>query len=115
MPSERAPIYWRFNSASNANLQARYDLGVQRDLLGGRLKKVLRRASLAEQIERKKDFETFFREAPVLHPHASRITGVICGAWIEEIEDPLMRKIRYRDKLLGELAKCRPMEKILRK
>jgi hypothetical protein len=67
---------------------------------------------LAEQIERKKDFETFFSEA---HPNASMITGVICGVRIEEIEDPLMRNIRYLDKLVDELAKGRPMEKILRK
>jgi hypothetical protein len=71
--------------------------------------------ALAAQIEEKKDFETFFSEAPALHPGASRITGVICGVRIEEIEDPLMRNIRYLDKLVDELAKGRPMEKILRK
>jgi hypothetical protein len=71
--------------------------------------------ALAEQIERKKDFETFFSEAPALHPNASKITGVICGVRIEEIEDPLMRNIRYLDKLVDELAKGRPMDKILRK
>lgn len=60
------------------------------------------------------DFETFFSEAPALHPHASKITGVICGVRIEEIEDPLMQKIRYVDKLVDELAKGRPMTKILR-
>lgn len=70
--------------------------------------------TLAEQIERKTSLETFFREAPTLHPNASKITGVICGVRIEEIEDPLMRKIRYMDKLVDELAKGRPMEKILR-
>ena len=70
--------------------------------------------ALAEQIERKTDFETFFGEAPALHPNASKITGVICGVRIEEIEDPLMRKIRYLDKLVDELAKGRPMERILR-
>ena len=71
--------------------------------------------ALATQIKHKKDFETFFSEAPSLHPNASKITGVICGVRIEEIEDPLMRKIRYLDKLVDELAKGRPMEKILRK
>jgi hypothetical protein len=71
--------------------------------------------ALATQITQRKDFETFFREAPSLHPNASKITGVICGVRIEEIEDPLMRKIRYLDKLVDELAKGRPMEKILRK
>ena len=70
--------------------------------------------ALAEQIERKKDFETFFGEAPALHPNSSRITGVICGVRIEEIAHPLMRNIRYLDKLVDELAKGRPMEKILR-
>ena len=70
--------------------------------------------SLAEQIERRKDFETFFDEAPALNPNAAKITGVVCGVRIEEIEDPLMRKIRYLDKLVDELAKGRPMEKILR-
>ena len=70
---------------------------------------------LAEQIEQKKDFETFFSEAPALHPNAGMITGVICGVRIDEIEDPLMRNIRYLDKLVDELAKGRPMDKILRK
>ena len=69
---------------------------------------------LADQITRNTDLETFFREAPALHPHAGKITGVICGVRIEEIADPLMRKIRYMDKLVDELAKGRPMEKILR-
>lgn len=72
-------------------------------------------SELAEQIERQKDFETFFAEAPALHPNVGKITGVICGVRIEEIEDPLMRNIRYLDKLVDELAKGRPMEKILRK
>jgi hypothetical protein len=70
--------------------------------------------ALAAQIKQGKDFETFFREAPALHPNASKITGVICGVRIENIEDPLMRKIRYMDKLVDELAKGRAMEKILR-
>jgi hypothetical protein len=70
--------------------------------------------ALAAQIKQKKDFETFFDEAPALHPNASKITGVICGVRIEEIDDPLMRKIRYLDKLVDELAKGRAMAKILR-
>jgi len=69
---------------------------------------------LAAQIKQRKDFETFFSEAPSLNPNASKITGVICGVRIQEIENPLMRKIRYLDKLVDELAKGRPMEKILR-
>ncbi|WP_114571645.1 DUF2200 domain-containing protein [Exiguobacterium flavidum] len=60
------------------------------------------------------DFETFFAKSPRLNPRRSLITGVICGVRIEEIEDPLMREIRYLDKLIDELAKGRPMEKILR-
>jgi hypothetical protein len=72
------------------------------------------RHTLAEQIRRKSDLEAFFREAPALHPNANKITGVICGVRIEEIEDPLMRNIRHMDKLVDELAKGRPMEKILR-
>jgi hypothetical protein len=71
-------------------------------------------SALAEQIERKADLETFFAEAPALHPNAALITGTICGVKIQEIEDPLMRNIRYLDKLVDELAKGRPMEKILR-
>ena len=71
--------------------------------------------ALARQIEQKTDFETFFNEAPSLHPNASKITGVVCGVRIEEIENPLMRKIRYMDKLVDELGKGRPMDKILRK
>ena len=70
--------------------------------------------ALAEQIELKKDIETFFGEAPMPHPNAGKITGVVCGVRVEEIEDPLMRKIRDLDKLVDELAKGRPMEKILR-
>ena len=70
--------------------------------------------ALAEQIDKRTDFETFFAQAPALHPNASQITGTICGVRIAEIDDPLMRNIRYLDKLIDELAKGRPMEKILR-
>ena len=69
---------------------------------------------LAAQIVDRKNFEAFFDEAPRLHPNASKITGVICGVRIEEIEDPLMKKVRYLDKLIDELAKGRPMAKVLR-
>ena len=61
-----------------------------------------------------RDFETFFREAPRLNPARNRIRGVVCGVRVEEIEDPLMQKIRWLDKLVDELAKGRKMEKILR-
>ncbi len=70
--------------------------------------------ALAEQIRRKTSFETFFSEAPALHPNTGKITGVICGVRIEELKNPLMRNIRRLDKLVDELAKGRPMEKILR-
>ena len=70
---------------------------------------------LQQQIERKVDFETFFAEAPQMNPNASRITGVICGYRIEDIEDQLMRRIRYLDKLVDELARGKAMDKILRK
>lgn len=70
---------------------------------------------LETQIEKQTDFETFFAEAPQLNPSRSLITGVICGVRIENIEEPLMREIRYLDKLIDELAKGKPMEKILRK
>ena len=69
---------------------------------------------LTKQIKQKTDLETFFKEAPRLHPNAGKITGTICGVRIQEIEHPLMRKIRYMDKLVDELAQGRPMEKILR-
>lgn len=70
--------------------------------------------ALKEQVKLEKDFETFFKQAPKINPHAGKITGTICGVRLEEIEDPLMRNIRYMDKLVDELAKGRPMKKILR-
>jgi hypothetical protein len=71
-------------------------------------------AGLQQQISQENDFETFFAQAPALHPNRSLINGVVCGVRIEEIEDPLMQKIRYLDKLIDELAKGKAMEKILR-
>jgi hypothetical protein len=71
-------------------------------------------AELDAHIRRHSDLETFFAEAPALHPNASLITGVVCGIRVEEVEDPLMQKIRYLDKLIDELARGKPMEKILR-
>jgi hypothetical protein len=71
-------------------------------------------AELQWQIEQENDFETFFAQAPALHPHSSLIKGVVCGVRVEEIEDPLMQKIRYLDKLVDDLAKGKAMEKILR-
>ncbi len=70
---------------------------------------------LQEQLDRKTDLETFWAEAPLINPNVSKITGVICGYRVEEIEDKLMQKIRYLDKLIDELAKGKAMEKILRK
>ena len=71
--------------------------------------------TLQQQIDTKIDFENFFAEAPQLHPNVSKIKGVICGYRVEDIEDKLMQKIRYLDKLIDELARGRAMEKILRK
>ena len=69
---------------------------------------------LQRQIEEEKNFETFFAEAPGLNPNSSLIKGVVCGVRVEEIQDPLMQKIRYLDKLVDELARGKAMEKILR-
>lgn len=69
---------------------------------------------LQKQIKQGIDFETFFDQAPSIHPHSALITGVVCGVRVEEIEDPLMQKIRFLDKLIDELAKGKAMEKILR-
>lgn len=70
-------------------------------------------AGLQQQIDQENDFETFFAQAPALHPNSSLIKGVVCGVRVEDVEDPLMRKIRYLDKLVDDLAKGRKMEKIL--
>lgn len=71
--------------------------------------------TLQQQIKDEVDFETFFQQAPQLNKNISLIKGVICGYRVEEIENPLMQKIRYLDKLIDELAKGKSMEKILRK
>jgi len=71
--------------------------------------------TLQRLIDEKVDFETFFAQAPRINPNVSKITGVICGYRVEEIEDKLMQQIRYMDKLVDELAKGKAMEKILRK
>ena len=71
--------------------------------------------SLQQKIDMNTDFETFFAQAPQLNPNVSKITGLICGYRVEEIEDKLMQKIRYLDKLIDELAKGKSMDKILRK
>jgi len=70
--------------------------------------------TLQKQIDTKTDFETFFGQAPAMNPNVSKITGLICGYRVEEIEDKLMQKVRYVDKLIDELAKGKKMEKILR-
>ena len=72
-------------------------------------------AGLQKQVKQGNDFETFFAQAPALNPKSALVTGVICGVRVEEIEDPLMQKIRWLDKLIDELAKGKLMEKILRK
>lgn len=72
------------------------------------------KAGLNKQIKAEVDLETFFAKAPKINPKARQITGVICGVRIEEIKDPLMKKIRYMDKLIDELAQGKDMAKILR-
>jgi hypothetical protein len=71
-------------------------------------------AGLQRQIDQKTDFKAFFAQAPALHPNSALIKGVVCGVRVEEVEDPLMKKIRLLDKLVDELAKGKAMEKILR-
>ena len=72
-------------------------------------------ASMQEQIDRRTDFVTFFAEAPNINPDASKIKGVICGYRVEDISDRTVQLVRYLDKLVDELAKGRPMEKVLRR
>lgn len=71
--------------------------------------------TLQQQLDNQSDFATFFEQAPQMHPNVSKITGVICGCRVEEIEDPVVQKVRYLDKLIDELAKGKAMDKILRK
>lgn len=71
-------------------------------------------AGLKQQIKKENDLKTFFAQAPAMNPNTSLIKGVVCGVRVENVEDPLMRKIRYMDKLIDELAKGKAMEKILR-
>ncbi len=71
-------------------------------------------AGLQQQIDQENDFKAFFAQAPAINPKCSLIKGVVCGVRVEEIDDPLMRKIRYLDKLIDELAKGKALEKILR-
>ena len=71
--------------------------------------------TLQQHLDNKSNFETFFNQSPQINPNVSKITGVICGYRVEEMEDKLMQKIRYLDKLVDELAKGKTMEKILRK
>jgi hypothetical protein len=101
-----------------------YPLYVQKATKKGRTQdevdKVIRwltgytKAGLQKVIDKKVDLETFFAKAPRMNPNAGLIKGVVCGMRVEEIEDPLMQKIRYMDKLVDELAKGKPMEKVLR-
>ena len=72
------------------------------------------KAGLQEQIEKESRFESFFAEAPAMHPNSALIRGVICGVRVEEIEDPLVQKVRYLDKLIDELAKGKALEKVMR-
>jgi len=72
------------------------------------------RAGLRRQIEQESDLETFFAQSPRIHPNRALIKGVVCGVRVKDIEDPLMRNVRYLDKLIDEVAKGKAMEKILR-
>lgn len=101
-----------------------YPLYIKKVVAKGRTKKEVdaiifwltgyNKQTLQKQIDKKHDFETFFDQAPALNPNVSKITGVICGYRVEEIEDRVIQKIRYLDKLIDELAKGKAMEKILR-
>jgi len=73
------------------------------------------KAGFASQIEKAVDLETFFAEAPQINPNASKIKGVICGVRVEAIEEPLMQKIRWMDKLVDEVAKGKALDKIMRR
>lgn len=72
-------------------------------------------AGLQRQLDAQADFRTFFAQAPAMHPNCALITGLVCGVRVEAVEDPLMRNIRYLDKLVDELAKGKALEKILRR
>lgn len=72
------------------------------------------KTGLQEQLRKESDFETFFAEAPAIHRNSSLIRGVICGVRVEDIEDPLVQKVRYMDKLIDELAKGKALEKVMR-
>jgi hypothetical protein len=101
-----------------------YPLYIQKALKKGRTKAEVNeiifwltgynKQTLQQQIDNKSDLKSFFSQAPQTNPNAAKITGVICGYRVEEIEDELMQKIRYLDKLVDELAKGKKMEKILR-
>ncbi len=71
-------------------------------------------AGLQKQIDQENDFKTFFAQAPAMNPHASLIKGMVCGVRVEDVDDPLMQKIRWLDKLVDELARGKAIEKILR-
>ncbi len=72
------------------------------------------RAGLQAQLDAEADYQSFFAAAPQMNPCAGKITGVVCGVRVEEIDDPLMQKVRWLDKLVDELAKGKPLEKVLR-
>ena len=72
------------------------------------------KAGLQQQLKKESDFQSFFAEAPAIHPNSSLIKGTICGVRVEEIKDPLVQKARYLDKLIDELAKGKTLEKIKR-
>jgi len=112
------------NKIFNTPLSAVYPLYVQKVERKGRTKQEVDRAicwltgydqeGLQLQIANQVDFETFFAQAPAMNPNRDLIKGVVCGVRVEEIDDPLMRKIRQLDKLVDEIAKGKAMEKVLR-
>lgn len=101
-----------------------YPLYVQKAMRKGRTKEEVDRvicwltgydaSGLQHQLQQQVDFDAFFAQAPAVHPNSVLIKGVVCGVRVEEVEDPLMRRIRQLDKLVDELAKGKAMEKILR-
>lgn len=109
----------------SAKFSSVYPLYVQKAERKGRAKEEVDRiicwltgyseGGLQQQLQKESDLRTFFAEAPAIHPNSSLIKGVVCGVRVEEVEDPLMQKIRYLDKLIDELAKGKSMEKILRR
>ncbi len=104
-----ASVYWLYVQKAERKQRTRAEVDQIISWLTG-----YSQADMQHQIDEEHDFTTFFAQAPQMNPATDRITGVVCGVRVQDIEDPLMRNIRYLDKLIDELAKGRAMEKILR-